>query len=176
MSMRRIAAELGCDPMALYRYFGDREALLDAVADRAIADVPVPDPHDPWDARVRAVLGGVRATALRHPGIAGHIAARPPLGENGQRLGTAMLTALTDAGLPPGDVIRAFQALIAYEAAALAMAVQAGQRDARWDQVAGAIGALPGGDRASDLPAVGSDDQFDYGLHLLLAGIRAEAA
>ncbi|GAA0281084.1 hypothetical protein GCM10009539_81250 [Cryptosporangium japonicum] len=175
MSMRRIAAELGCDPMALYRHFGDREALLDAVADRALVDVPAPAPDDPWDTRLRAVLGGVRAAALRHPGIAEHVAARPPLGENGQRLGAAMLSALTDSGLPPGDVVRAFQALIAYGAAALAMAVRAGRRDARWEQAADTIGALPGGERSRELPAVGSDDQFEYGLHLILAGIRAEA-
>jgi phosphoglycerate dehydrogenase-like enzyme len=37
MSMRRIATELNCDPMALYRHFANREALLDAVADLALA-------------------------------------------------------------------------------------------------------------------------------------------
>ncbi|GAA3386601.1 TetR/AcrR family transcriptional regulator [Cryptosporangium minutisporangium] len=174
MSMRRIAAELGCDPMALYRHFGDREALLDAVADQALADVVEPDADAPWDVRLREVLDGIRAAALRHPGIAAHIASRPPLGANGQRLGAAVLTALADAGLPPADVVRASQALVAYLAAALAMAVRAGERDPRWHQAARAVDAL---DAAGvDLPVVGSADQFEYGLRLLLAGIKAEAA
>src|SRR5882757_953692 len=84
MSMRRIAAELGCDPMALYRHFPDRQGLLDAVADLALADVPDPDPKADWAERLRALVTDIRAAALRHPGIAAHVAARPPLAEQGR--------------------------------------------------------------------------------------------
>jgi len=174
MTMRHIASELGYDPMALYRYFPDRQSLLDAVADLALADVPDPDPESSWDDRLSTILTGIRSAALAHPGIAGHVASRPPLRGNGQRLGMAMMAALRDAGLPAADVVRAAQTLVAYVAAALAMAVQAGERDDRWQQVAGTIGELRGDDAGADLPAVGSDDQFSYGLRLLLAGIRAE--
>jgi AcrR family transcriptional regulator len=85
MSMRRIAAELGCDPMAIYRHFANREALLDAVADLALAGVTVPPPSVSWDDRVREILTSVRAEALRHPGIAAHVSARPPLGPHTRR-------------------------------------------------------------------------------------------
>jgi AcrR family transcriptional regulator len=176
MSMRRIAAELGCDPMALYRHFADRAALLDAVADLAMADVPDPTPSAPWDERLRALVTAIRDAALRHPGIAGHVASRPPLGAQGRRLGAAMFEALTEAGLPPPDVVRAAQTLVAYAASALAMAVAAGTRDARWHQVGEAISALPGAPPGEDLHVVGGSDQFEYGLRLLLNGIRAEAA
>ena len=170
MSMRRIAAELGCDPMAIYRHFPNREALLDAVADLALAAVPDPGPDTPWDQRINRILGAVRAEALRHPGIAGHVAARPPLGAHGLRLAAGITGALTEAGLSPPAVVQAAQALIAYVAAALAMAINAGVRDERWHQVAQAMSGLPG----EALPVVGSDEQFGYGLRLLLNGIRAE--
>ncbi|MGI5211727.1 TetR family transcriptional regulator [Plantactinospora sp. CA-290183] len=176
MTMRRIAAELGCDPMALYRHFPDRQALLDAVADLALADAPDPDPAADWEARLRTVLTGIRRAALAHPGIAGHVAARPPLREHGRRLGTALTVALADAGLAPADVVRATQTLVAYLAAALAMAVRAGERDARWHQVADALGELPGEAVGDELFIAGSAEQFEYGLRLLLAGIRTEAA
>jgi AcrR family transcriptional regulator len=169
MSMRRIAADLGCDPMAIYRHFPNREALLDAVADLAITDVTDPGPSLPWDQRLRTILGAVRATALRHQGIAAHIAARPPLGANGLRLAAGIADSLTEAGLSPSAVVPTMQTLIAYVAAALAMSVNAGARDERWHQVSQAMSGLPG-----VLPVVGSDDQFDYGLRLLLNGIRAE--
>ncbi|WP_326552635.1 TetR/AcrR family transcriptional regulator [Micromonospora sp. NBC_01813] len=180
MTMRRIAAALDCDPMALYRHFPDRQALLDAVADLALADVPDPQPRQPWEARVLAVLTGIRAAALRHRGIAGHVAARPPLQRNGQRLAAAIVQALTDSGLPPADVVRAAQALVAYLAAALAMSVQAGAPDARWHQLRATIAALPAPAPdaalpADALPVTGSADQFDYGIRLLISGIRAEA-
>jgi AcrR family transcriptional regulator len=171
MSMRRIAAELGCDPMAIYRHFPNREALLDAVADLALADVDDPGPDSGWDTRVAAILTEVRATALRHPGIAAHVAARPPLGANGARLGAGIHHALAAAGLPPEGVVFAAQALIAYVAAALAMAVNAGTRDARWHQVSRSMDGLPG----DVMPVVGSAEQFGYGLRLLLNGIAVEA-
>ncbi|MEV4755588.1 TetR/AcrR family transcriptional regulator C-terminal domain-containing protein [Micromonospora sp. NPDC049559] len=176
MTMRRIAAELDCDPMALYRHFPDRQALLDAVADLALADAPGPDPEADWETRLRAVMAAIRSAALAHPGIAAHIAARPPLGEHGRRLGTAMLAALAEAGLSPADVVRASQTLVAYLAAALAMAVRAGERDDRWRHVAETLAAPPVGAAGEELFATGSAEQFAYGLRLLLAGIRAEAA
>jgi AcrR family transcriptional regulator len=171
MSMRRIAAELRCDPMAIYRHFPNREALLDTVADLALAAVTDPGPDTPWDQRINRILGEVRAEALRHPGIAAHIAARPPLGPHGLRLASGLTAALTEAGLSPQAVVQAAQALIAYVAAALAMAVNAGVRDERWHQVARAMRGLPG----EAMPVVGSDEQFGYGLRLLINGIRAEA-
>jgi AcrR family transcriptional regulator len=176
MSMRRIAAELGCDPMALYRHYAGREALLDAVADLALAEVPDPDPRAPWEERITAMAEAIRAVALRHPGIAAHIAARPPLGEHGQRIGTAALAALTGAGLPPATAVQVLQTLVAYLAAALAMAVRAGVRDERWAQVRNAVDRMPGPVPGDQLFVVGSPEQFRFGLRLLMAGIRAELA
>ncbi|GID30175.1 TetR/AcrR family transcriptional regulator [Paractinoplanes brasiliensis] len=172
MSMRRIAAELGCDPMAVYRHFPNRQALLDAVADLVAEEVPVPDGREPWDRRIETLLSGMRSAALRHPGIAGHIASRPPLGPAGRRLAGAMTAALAEAGLRPADVVRAFQALIAYSAAGLRMAVDAGSEDARRQEVSDALEGMLDG----PLPIVGSEGQFAYGLYLLLNGIRLEAA
>lgn len=176
MTMRRIATELGCDPMALYRHFPDRQALLDAVADLAMAHVPDPDPAANWDQRLRALITGIRGAALRHPGIAPHVAARPPLAEHGQRVGAAMMTALRQAGLSPANAVRTSQALVTYTASALAMTVQAGTQDQRWHQVSDTLSALPGTPPGDELPATGSAEQFEFGLSLLLAGIRDLAA
>ncbi|MFD1365150.1 TetR/AcrR family transcriptional regulator [Actinoplanes sichuanensis] len=189
MSMRRIAAELGCDPMAIYRHFPNREALLDAVADLALAGVvtdqsagagPGEGSGFGWEGRLTTLLSDVREAALRHPGIAGHIASRPPLGVNGLRLHGVLDEALVAAGLSRADVVKATQALIAYLAAALAMAVRAGERDERWHQVSEALGHKTDSgapDREVDsahLPIVGSAEQFAFGLRLLVNGIRVE--
>ncbi|MFI1393390.1 TetR/AcrR family transcriptional regulator C-terminal domain-containing protein [Streptomyces sp. NPDC020681] len=177
MTMRRIAAELGCDPMALYRHFANREALLDAVADLAVADVAVPDSSMAWDDRVRAIGEAIRDAALRHPGITAHLAARPPVGENGRRIAAGVLGALEAAGLPPATAVQSFQTLVAYLASSLAMAVQAGVRDRRWEQVRDMVNALPvAAAPGEELFVVGSVEQFRFGMRLLLAGIKAEAA
>lgn len=176
MTMRRIAAELGCDPMALYRHFTNREALLDAVADLALCEVGRPDPAAPWAEQIMTTAHAIRDAALSHPGITAHIAARPPLGEHGQRTSAALLMALGRAGLPPGTATQVFQTLVAYLTSALAMAVQAGTRDERWRNVRDMINGLPQPAQGEELFAVGSVKQFDFGLRLLLAGIRAEIA
>jgi AcrR family transcriptional regulator len=175
MTMRRIATRLNCDPMALYRHFANREALLDAVADLALADVADLDPRDPWDEQIMATGHAIRDAALRHPGIAAHMAARPPLGEHGRRLGAGLLAALSAAGLPPATAVQALQTLVAYFASALAMAVQAGVRDERWAQARDVVDQLPGPPPGDQLFTVGSAEQFRFGLRLLLAGIRVEA-
>ncbi|MBW1596176.1 TetR/AcrR family transcriptional regulator C-terminal domain-containing protein [Streptomyces sp. JJ38] len=177
MTMRRIAAELGCDPMALYRHFANREALLDAVADLAVAEVGDPGVRMPWDERISVTADAVREAALRHPGITAHLAARPPTGENGRRIARGLMEALGAAGLPSATAVRSFQTLTAYLASSLAMAVRAGARDRRWEHVRDVMDELP--DVAApgeELFAVGSAEQFRFGLRLLLAGIRAEAA
>ncbi|WP_275413316.1 TetR/AcrR family transcriptional regulator C-terminal domain-containing protein [Actinoplanes philippinensis] len=146
--------------------------MLDAVADLALAGVVDPGPETPWDQRLSGILAAARSAALQHPGIAAHIAARPPLGVHGLRLAAGITASLTEAGLSPTAVVQTLQTLIAYVTAALAMAVNAGVRDERWHRVSQAMSGLPG----ETLPIVGSSEQFTYGLRLLLHGIRAEAA
>ncbi len=175
MSMRAIASRLGCDPMALYRHFANREALLDAVADLALAEVADPDPRLDWDVRIVATATAMRQTALRHPGIAAHLASRPSLGEHGRRLGAGLLTALREGGLPVVTAVRVLQTLVAYLAAGLAMAVQAGERDDRWWQASEVVDALATPGLGEELFTVGSAEQFAFGLDLLMVGIRAES-
>jgi len=175
MTMRRIATELSCDPMAPYRYFANREALLDAVADLALASADLGAADAEWDERLVAIARGIRTAALRHPGITGHIASRPPLGENGRRLADSMFAALAQARFSPTDAVRTSQVLVVFVASTLAMAVHAGTKDKRWTQVSEALSELPGTPPGESLMIAGSDEQFDYGLRLLIAGIRAEA-
>jgi AcrR family transcriptional regulator len=47
VSMRRVASAVGITPMAIYRHFPNREALLRAVAARGWAMFAGPDPHQP---------------------------------------------------------------------------------------------------------------------------------
>lgn len=175
MTLRRIAAHLGCDPMALYRHFANRRALLDAVADLALATVVLPDDRVPWAVRLRDLLVGVRQGALAHPGIAPHIAARPPLGPHGRRIARGLLDALRESGLSGHETVASIQVLIAYVSSSIAMAVEThGQRDDRWEDVVRALGPLRDDDLPiGHMPAAGSAEQFAFGLEVLVDGLRA---
>ncbi len=50
VSMRRVAARLGVSPVPLYSRIGNKDALLDAIADRLLADLAPPsNAGEPWN-------------------------------------------------------------------------------------------------------------------------------
>lgn len=50
VSMRSVSARLGVSPVPLYSRIGNKDALLDAIADRLLADLAPPtDEGEPWD-------------------------------------------------------------------------------------------------------------------------------
>jgi TetR/AcrR family tetracycline transcriptional repressor len=68
VSMRRVATRLGVSPVPLYSRVGNKDALVDAIADRLLADLAPPtDDDEPWDTyaarwarELRARLGPAR--------------------------------------------------------------------------------------------------------------------
>jgi AcrR family transcriptional regulator len=70
VTMRRLAAELGTWPAALYHHLGDRDAVHDAISDRVVAQFPLPEDSLGWRAWYRALLLGGRIVLRAHPGVA----------------------------------------------------------------------------------------------------------
>jgi AcrR family transcriptional regulator len=77
LSMRRLGAALGRDPMILYRRAPGKAALLDGVVETVLAQLRV-DPADrDWGAQLRAVARDYRALALAHPNVVPLLVTRP---------------------------------------------------------------------------------------------------
>jgi AcrR family transcriptional regulator len=66
-TMRKLAQELGVDPMSLYRHFENKEALLDGVADVLWSEVKLPESEVGWEALLRSFATSLRALAHAHP-------------------------------------------------------------------------------------------------------------
>src|SRR3982751_5904467 len=50
VSMRSVSTRLGVSPVPLYSRVGNRDALVDAIADRLLEDLAPPsNEHEPWD-------------------------------------------------------------------------------------------------------------------------------
>jgi AcrR family transcriptional regulator len=65
LSMRKVAAEVGVAPTAIYWHVGGREALMGAVLDAMIADLPSPEADGATPAeRIGSLARGMRADAL----------------------------------------------------------------------------------------------------------------
>jgi AcrR family transcriptional regulator len=67
LTMRRLAQELGVDPMSIYRHFENKDALLDGVANVLWGEVDVPGGDVGWEALLRSIATSLRALAHAHP-------------------------------------------------------------------------------------------------------------
>jgi AcrR family transcriptional regulator len=110
LSMRRIAQELDVWPMSLYRYFHDKDELLEALAETAVGEITQPDD-------LAELLRRARDAFERHPG-ATHL-------HRDRRLREAGLAALERAGLSHDDAVAAWDVAMAYAAGAAALGIPA---------------------------------------------------
>ena len=101
-SFRRIAEELDVTPMALYRHVENKDDLLDGMADRIYAGLPVPEADGDWWAELVALARSTRRALLRHPSAV-TLFARPLPGPHGERLADALLATLRRAGFDKGE-------------------------------------------------------------------------
>ena len=81
LTMRRLAAELGVMPNALYTYVPDKEGLLDALIDDLLAGVDTGEPAEgDWRDGLVRVMDSSRRLLLAHPRLVPVFLARPASG------------------------------------------------------------------------------------------------
>src|SRR3954470_20985600 len=73
LSMRRLAQELDVWPMSVYRYFQDKDALLDAMAAGAAGGVTPPSRRGSWRAQMTTLLDEAQRAIGASPGLAGRL-------------------------------------------------------------------------------------------------------
>jgi AcrR family transcriptional regulator len=179
LTLRRLGAELGVDPTAVYRHFRTKDDLLSATADRLLRDaLDTFERTSSWKDDLRRYVLQVREIYLAHPRMATLIAtASGPL-ENEPRLTEQGLAILRSAGLRDDETALAFEAIEAY---ALGVSSMDGAGPATSEAWQRAFAALPP-DQFPSLTTVGRrlyqdlETRFAFGLDLLLEAIAARAA
>lgn len=178
LSMRRLAQELDVWPMSVYRYFRDKDELLDAVVGRAAERVSLPSERGSWKKQLRDLLHRARDLLdTDAPGLMEQLP-RALLTPGVMRFSEAGLRILRDAGFGTREAARAWRALLSYTLGFQALAGGAGADD--WAQrVRTAIASLAPGDYpmlASNADAftavMVSGSEFDWGLERLLDGLE----
>jgi AcrR family transcriptional regulator len=178
LTMRRLAARLGCSPMALYRHVETKQDLIRAIGDHYLSDLELPDTGGlPWQEAIVAVAATAHDAFLAHDPLleivaVQHVDAIPIL-----QASEVILGALRSAGLSDRDAVRALSVITSY-------AVGATQRMA--EQRAGAPAELKRLRRVLQLPvdrfpilralagelvSVDIELSFEDGLRLLLQGL-----
>ncbi len=178
LSMRKLAQACGVGAMTLYGYVPTKDDLLRALAQRALADLPLPGPADgDWAYRIAAVLHAVRRAFLDQRELLPSIAAHPVEVLSAGRGAEIVLGALRDAGLDDSQSISAFGVLTAFT-------VGACQREiGRTGDAANTRPRLPATPPSSQEPghvlrlggrlaAPDFEVEFSAGLDLLITGLR----
>jgi AcrR family transcriptional regulator len=120
LTMRHLGRQLGRDPMALYRYAVNREALLDGVAELVLAQLVISTDAGDWATQLRTTAHAFRQLALDHPNVVPLLVTRPlrtPLGL--RPLGTLrplerIITLLTEAGFTAQEALRIYRAYFGF--------------------------------------------------------------
>lgn len=182
-SMRKLAAELDVNPMTVYLRFESKDELLDAVAERALRDVRLPElPAGPWDDRAVALCAALRAHLLADRNLL-------ELYATSDRLSSAVLQAVEqglalveEIGYRGDDAVLAFRSLFWHTVGFTLVHNTIGAFPA--DAPGGlrsAIGVVDADTHptfARHLPAfthVDGDALFDHTTRLLVVGLRAAA-
>ena len=115
LTMRRLAARLGVVPGALYHHVGNKQQLQDLVLDGVLAEVDFhTDPSLAWTEQLKILAHRLRQVLEAHPGVAGILKTRDPLGPHSLALAEAFLAPLQAAGFADREAGLAFFLLVDY--------------------------------------------------------------
>ena len=184
LSMRRLARELGVDPMAIYHHLPNKRALLFALIGEVFSGMRVPFetayPGD-WRERVRAWARAFRDVARAHPRLVPHLASYPEAAAEATLESTEELYAAFEAaGMTPGEIVGAVGVIVDYlNGFALAEASGALDDPDEHQEMLQMLRARPQGELPAmrrTLEALAYEDlatDFEFGLEVLLAGLEA---
>src|ERR1700722_6454499 len=98
LTMRRLGAQLGVDPMTVYHHVPDKAALFDGLIERVLAEIRIPDATGDWKHDLRAIVVQARTTLLAHPHTVILLGTRPPISEPAFALVEAITAILLGGG------------------------------------------------------------------------------
>lgn len=106
LTMRAVAAELGCSPMALYRHVADKQELRAAMLDELLGRLDLPPARLTPTTRLTRLARGLRDLALADPVLVELALSMPAAGTHGVLVVDAIYRAMLDLGAPPAEIPR----------------------------------------------------------------------
>ncbi|WP_198667206.1 TetR/AcrR family transcriptional regulator [Glycomyces dulcitolivorans] len=180
LSLRLLAQRLGSSTATLYRHFENRADLVAQVVDRIIGEIEVDEDEagaTHWQQAVRTAAVSMFEVLSRHRNVAALLTEQIPAGPNAAVYRERVLALLLAHGFPPPLASRAYASLARY---VLGFAMQltadpaAKSRDeARMSAALHRIDAarFPATRALADLLPMPIEEEFAFGLDLLLAGL-----
>jgi AcrR family transcriptional regulator len=102
LTMRGLAARLGVVPGAVYRHVRNKQQVQDLLLDGVLAEIDFHlDPSVSPSEQLKVLAHRLRQVLERHPGVAGILKTRDPLGPHSLALAEAFLSRYRLPGSPP---------------------------------------------------------------------------
>jgi TetR/AcrR family tetracycline transcriptional repressor len=188
LSMRRLATELGVDPMAIYYYLPNKAALEDAIVEAVTIDMYMDVDSFDFSLALRDLVVAAgrmyRAALLRHPNAVYLMVVRSAPTPTALRPGDVMVGCLIRAGLSPAESVAAVDVFSIYVTASVLQQLQlslGSEQDAH-AQLRQVKEALNPAESPNLLRALAEGDlmdfeaEFEFGLQALACGFAEVAA
>ena len=184
VTMRRIGRELGVEAMSLYNHVEDKDDILTGICEHVLAQFRVPDVED-WTEAARLGAREYRRLLRDHPNVITLMTEQKGAFTNPESLRgyEFALEVFHRAGLTGAEAVKAFHAFGGYILGSVMFEQGLTTDDAHDAHAHEAMVGLVG---AADLPRLwealpyllecDDDEQFEFGLDLLIDGLRARAA
>lgn len=183
VSMRRVGRELGVEAMSLYNHVRDKEDLLDGIREHVLSEFLDPGTEGGWEERARQAARSWRHIIRAHPNMLTLIseAKRFSMTPGSMQPTETALRLLREVGLSEEDAVKAFCALggfivgfVMFEIGVERSADQGSEAPSP-DRLTAELAPDEFPCFLSSLPYLMKgdiDQRFEYGLDLLIAGIR----
>jgi TetR/AcrR family transcriptional regulator, tetracycline repressor protein len=169
LSMRRLSRELGRSAMAAYWYVEDKQQLMNLVAKKMLAEVPLPDPESgTWEEQLREVVAAIDAKLREHPGIAEILLQR--MLSTDRRLMNGIFEILISAGFEGPEIFLSYAMIHTYLFGRYQVVLHADELpdEEQVDNLEDAVARqLP------HLERLRGRDFFSYGVDTIIAGLHA---
>lgn len=188
LSMRRLGAELGVNPMSIYHHLPGKGAVISGLVELVFSGMRVRySDGSPWQDQVRAWAETYRDLVRSHPNLVLEIvSSAAAVTEAVLLVNEPLYAALDEAGLPPAEVVVVADSVVDFvHGFAIAEGAQPpghpfDRRELLERLETGAANVLPTMRRVfraltADEARYDFDRGFDAGLDILLKGIEASA-
>jgi TetR/AcrR family tetracycline transcriptional repressor len=181
LTMPTLARRLESGVMTLYGYVQNKEDLLDAIAQRGLADLQLPQPLPPDASGVLTAWGrAMRRTLIAHPSLPMIFLSQSVIGAGIFRGIERLLGRLGQSGMPPAVGVHAIYAVLTYTTGFVAWELPRtvlqtqSQYAADWRREFASLPPesfpLTGG-VIGDLSRVAGEEQYELGLEALATGL-----
>jgi len=178
LTMRRLGAELGMDPMAVYYYVPNKAGLLDAVVEAVMAeiDLGVDDPSAAAEERLVRAAQAYAEVLVRHRNALPLLLVRGPATPTGLAPVELMVGILRSGGVPPERAVAGMHVLTAaVRGYAAIIANEMGDPGERDDEGFGIALAAPERfpylSEAAAQPRQDTQAAFEFGLRAIASGL-----